>query len=134
MAHRFIAEAFNQLFEFPHFPASLFDSQGAAPRISSVSERFELIPRKAQSLQYRCLSPNHSVRFPELTPYLPPERKPWISEDLRIAIFDAAAFALAFSGTAHWGCAGEGSPNPSSHTLERAAPGEKLPKHEVARG
>src|SRR6266481_1628581 len=124
MAHRFIAEAFNQLFEFPHFPASLFDSQGAAPRVSSVSERFELIPRKAQSLQYRCLSPNHSVRFAELTPYLPPERKPWISEDLRLAI----------SGTAHWGCAGEGSPNPSSHTLERAAPGEKLPKHAVARG
>jgi len=30
MAHRFIAEAFNQLFEFPHFLAGLFGSQCAA--------------------------------------------------------------------------------------------------------
>ncbi len=35
-------------------------------------------------------------RFPELARYLPPERKPWMSEDLKMAIFDAAAFALAF--------------------------------------
>ncbi len=35
-------------------------------------------------------------RFPELARFLPPERKPWMSEDLRTAIFDAAAFALAF--------------------------------------
>jgi len=31
VARRFTAEAFNQLFEFPHFLASLFGSQGAAP-------------------------------------------------------------------------------------------------------
>src|SRR5712692_6842380 len=37
-----------------------------------------------------------AARFPELARYLPPERKPWMSEDLRTAIFDAAAFALAF--------------------------------------
>ncbi len=37
-----------------------------------------------------------ATRFPELARYLPPERKPWMSEDLRTAIFDAAAFALAF--------------------------------------
>jgi hypothetical protein len=35
------------------------------------------------------------IRFPELARYLPPERKPWMSEDPRMAIFDAAAFALA---------------------------------------
>ena len=35
-------------------------------------------------------------RFPELARYPPPERKPWMSEDLKMAIFDAAAFALAF--------------------------------------
>jgi hypothetical protein len=34
------------------------------------------------------------TRFPELTPHLPPQRKPWMSEDARMAIFDAAAFAL----------------------------------------
>lgn len=35
-------------------------------------------------------------RFPELAPRLPAERKPWMSEDTRMAIFDAAAFALVF--------------------------------------
>jgi hypothetical protein len=37
-----------------------------------------------------------AANFPELARYLPPERKPWMSEDLRTAIFDATAFALAF--------------------------------------
>jgi len=35
-------------------------------------------------------------RFSELAPHLPPERKPWMSEDLRAAMFDAAAFGLVF--------------------------------------
>jgi Holliday junction resolvasome RuvABC endonuclease subunit len=35
-------------------------------------------------------------RFPELAPRLPPARKPWKSEDERMSIFDAMAFALAF--------------------------------------
>jgi Holliday junction resolvasome RuvABC endonuclease subunit len=33
-------------------------------------------------------------RFPELARSLPPERKPWMSEDLRMSMFDAAAMAL----------------------------------------
>ena len=37
-----------------------------------------------------------AARFPELAPRVPPERKPWMSEDQRMAIFDAAAFAMAF--------------------------------------
>lgn len=37
-----------------------------------------------------------AARFPELALRLPPERKPWMSEDARMAIFDAAAFALVF--------------------------------------
>jgi hypothetical protein len=36
-----------------------------------------------------------ATQFPELARYVPPERKPWMSEDPRTAIFDAAAFALA---------------------------------------
>jgi hypothetical protein len=36
-----------------------------------------------------------AARFPELVHHLPPARKPWMSEDSRMAIFDAAAFALA---------------------------------------
>ena len=37
-----------------------------------------------------------SQRFPELVPYLPRLRKPWMSEDERMSIFDAAALALTF--------------------------------------
>lgn len=36
-----------------------------------------------------------AARFPELARYVPAERKPWMSEDLRMAIFDAAAMTLA---------------------------------------
>lgn len=32
--------------------------------------------------------------FPELEPRLPRERKPWMSEDKRMSIFDAMSFAL----------------------------------------
>jgi hypothetical protein len=35
-------------------------------------------------------------RFPELAWRLPPIRKPWMSEDTRMGIFDAVALALAF--------------------------------------
>ena len=35
-------------------------------------------------------------RFPELTTRLPRFRKPWMSEDYRMSIFDAVALALTF--------------------------------------
>lgn len=35
-------------------------------------------------------------QFPELAPRLPPFRKPWMSEDARMSIFDATALALTF--------------------------------------
>ena len=34
-------------------------------------------------------------RFPELQAFLPPVRKPWMSENARMSIFDAVAFAFA---------------------------------------
>ncbi len=37
-----------------------------------------------------------AARYPELLPYLPPPRKCWMSEDVRMSIFDAAALAQAF--------------------------------------
>jgi hypothetical protein len=37
-----------------------------------------------------------AAKFPELRSRLPPERKPWMSEDERMAIFDAAGFAMTF--------------------------------------
>jgi hypothetical protein len=33
-------------------------------------------------------------RFPELAPRLPPVRKPWMSEDNRMSIFDSVSLAL----------------------------------------
>jgi hypothetical protein len=36
-----------------------------------------------------------AARFPELARHLPPERKPWMSEDLRMAMFDAATMGFA---------------------------------------
>src|SRR5262245_10492483 len=35
-------------------------------------------------------------RFPELAPRLPRFRKPWMSEDYRMSIFDALGFGLTF--------------------------------------
>ena len=35
-------------------------------------------------------------RFPELAPRLPRFRKPWMSEDYRMSIFDAVGFALVY--------------------------------------
>ena len=37
--------------------------------------------------------------FPELEPYLPPHRRPWMSEDARMDIFDALALAIAAFGS-----------------------------------
>jgi hypothetical protein len=37
-----------------------------------------------------------ATQLPELAPWLPKPRKPWMSEDCRMGIFDAAALALTF--------------------------------------
>ncbi len=37
-----------------------------------------------------------AARLPALVPRLPPYRKPWMCEDYRMSIFDAASFALTF--------------------------------------
>lgn len=37
-----------------------------------------------------------AAQLPELAPRLPRFRKPWMSEDYTVAIFDAAAFALTY--------------------------------------
>ena len=37
-------------------------------------------------------------RFPELRAYLPPFRKPWMSEDDRMSVFDAVGFGVAYLG------------------------------------
>lgn len=39
-----------------------------------------------------------ALRFPALMRHLPPLRKPWMSEDYRFGIFDAAAFLITHLG------------------------------------
>jgi Holliday junction resolvasome RuvABC endonuclease subunit len=41
-----------------------------------------------------------ATTFPELALRLPPPRKPWMSEDARMSIFDALALAVTFYGGA----------------------------------
>lgn len=36
-------------------------------------------------------------QFPELAPKVPPYRKPWMSEDYQMPVFDAVAMAVAFN-------------------------------------
>jgi hypothetical protein len=63
------------------------------------SRKLRLIGPAAQTnTKYgRALLP--SARFPEVHPFLPPIRKPWMPEDNRMAIFDALGFALAYFST-----------------------------------
>jgi len=52
-----------------------------------------LIPEKAPTKDENARAV--AARFPELARQLPPVRRPWMSEDERMAIFDATALALA---------------------------------------
>ena len=65
---------------------------------SRLISRFEV--RKTFS-QYEAFTKHQIAKviakeFPELTPRVPPYRKPWMSEDYRMAIFDAIAFAITY--------------------------------------
>jgi hypothetical protein len=42
-------------------------------------------------------------QIPAFERYLPPVRKPWMSEDARMSLFDAAALALIFQSTSGGG-------------------------------
>jgi hypothetical protein len=92
-----------------------WESEGARrrPRIEALLDRIVVDERKR--LPVRLIAPNEirrvgsvprsgtkhgratllAERFPELAPFLPRPRKIWDSEDSRMSIFDAAAFAIA---------------------------------------
>ncbi len=59
--------------------ANQLRSMGSLPKVGTKYGRASLI----------------AERFPELHAFLPPVRKPWMSEDDRMAIFDAVSLALA---------------------------------------
>jgi len=50
---------------------------------------------KSRATTKRAIAMTIADHFPELEPRLPPVRKPWMSEDTRMAIFDAVALGLS---------------------------------------
>ncbi|HVB29803.1 MAG TPA: hypothetical protein VNG91_08340 [Terriglobia bacterium] len=65
-------------------------------RTKRVSRRrAQLCFSKTGSATKRQVAVALTERFPELEPHLPPMRKPWMSEDERMSIFDAVAFGYA---------------------------------------
>lgn len=73
----------------------LAGARGASVATVSVSEVRRMF-RKAQARNKEQIADTIANHFPELFPWRPPFRKPWMSEDARMAIFDAVAFALAY--------------------------------------
>jgi Holliday junction resolvasome RuvABC endonuclease subunit len=81
--------------------------------LALASDRRLRARRVSRRRVQRCFSPRGSVtkrqiavalaeRFPELEPHLPPVRKPWMSEDERMSIFDAVAFGWASYESLRW--------------------------------
>ena len=68
--------------------------EGIRVRLVSLREIRTLGPLPDMSTKYGRAS-FFAERFPELHAFLPPVRKPWMSEDNRMSIFDAVAFAVA---------------------------------------
>lgn len=78
--------------------------------ISLIAEKRRIVRRRFSRSRVRTAfrfvgKPNKQAiakaiaeRFPELRPRLPRERKPWMSEDERMNIFDAVSLALAYFG------------------------------------
>jgi len=70
--------------------------QGNRVRVQLVSRReIRAIGPSAETKTKHGRATLLASRFPELRSYLPRPRKPWMSEDERMSIFDAVAFALA---------------------------------------
>jgi hypothetical protein len=68
--------------------------EGVRVRLVSLRDIRALGPLPGVSTKYGRAS-FFAERFPELRAFLPPIRKPWMSEDNRMSIFDAVAFAVA---------------------------------------
>jgi hypothetical protein len=70
--------------------------QGTRVRVRPITRRqiraIGALPQTSTKRGRSCLL---AERFPELHPFLPPVRKPWMPEDDRMAIFDAVGLAVA---------------------------------------
>ncbi len=69
-------------------PPSVTIQRISVRRLASASEKGHTQTKYQRALDL-------AKRFPELQPRLPRFRKPWMSEDVRVNVFDALGFALA---------------------------------------
>jgi hypothetical protein len=69
--------------------------RGVKVRLVSPSTRLEAFAEVGASTKCQ-IATALAERFPVLRRALPPVRKPWMTEDHRMGIFDAVALAVAF--------------------------------------
>ena len=74
------------------------DSSGADVARISIKDVQRIFAPNSSATKYE-IAQMIAEAFPELAFRLPPPRKIWMSEDERMSIFDAAAFALTFYHT-----------------------------------
>jgi hypothetical protein len=68
-------------------------------RVSQTARRRAVLPIGSGTKYKTALA--IAERFPELHWRLPPKRKPWMSEDARMGLFDAVALALSSYARSH---------------------------------
>jgi len=68
--------------------------EGIRVRLVSLREVRAIGPLPGMATKYGRAS-FFADQYPELRAFLPPVRKPWMSEDTRMSIFDAVGFAVA---------------------------------------
>ena len=82
--------------QFAHDVAAFAQAEGLAVQTVTrreVQDAFAAVGRTKHAIAVAL-----ARMFPELEPRLPRKRKPWMSEDSRMNIFDALAFALVAIG------------------------------------
>jgi Holliday junction resolvasome RuvABC endonuclease subunit len=71
----------------------LSDSRSCTYRLVAQRQVKRVIGQSERTTKYE-IAQTLARMFPEIAPRLPKPRKPWMSEDERMAIFDALAFGL----------------------------------------
>ena len=85
----------NRIRELNRDAAELADQRGMLVRTYSRAQIIEYFEELGTVTKHR-IAETIAKHIPALNLYLPPARKPWMSEDARMGIFDAAALAWMF--------------------------------------
>jgi hypothetical protein len=80
--------------------AELAEHRGILVRTYSRAQVIEYFAKRAATTKQR-IAETIAKHIPALSLYVPPARKPWMSEDARMGIFDAAALAWMFFQHSH---------------------------------